>query len=237
MGELIKVDETTLNCALHSKANIDSKVLMRSMQRSPVALSAGSGARALADIDFGADAHEVAQQLIGLTLLVDGVGGRIVETEAYDRDDPASHAFPGPTARNAVMFGPPGHAYVYRSYGIHWCLNFVCREEGHGAGVLIRAIEPTEGIARMRERRGVEDLRLLCSGPGKLGQALAIDASLNGKRLDAPPFRLLAAGRREHPVVLAVGPRIGISKAVDKPWRFGEKGSRYWSRPFPIVAR
>ena len=207
------------------------------MQRSPVALSAGSGTHPLAGIDFGADAHEVAQRLIGLTLLVDGVGGRIVETEAYDRNDPASHAFPGPTARNAVMFGPPGHAYVYRSYGIHWCLNFVCREEGHGAGVLIRAIEPTEGIARMRERRGVEDLRLLCSGPGKLGQALAIDASLNGKRLDAPPFRLLAPGPREHPVVLAVGPRIGISKAVDRPWRFGEKGSRYWSRPFPIVER
>ncbi|MGR4868614.1 DNA-3-methyladenine glycosylase [Variovorax sp. LARHSF232] len=188
----------------------------------------------LADIDFSADAQDVAQRLIGLTLLVDGVGGRIVETEAYDRDDPASHAFPGPTVRNAVMFGPPGHAYVYRSYGIHWCLNFVCREEGHGAGVLIRAIEPTEGIARMRERRGVEDLRLLCSGPGKLGQALGIDHSLNGKRLDASPFRLLASAS-EHPVVLAVGPRIGISKAVDKAWRFGEKGSRYWSKPFPIA--
>src|SRR5688572_9525081 len=190
---LIKVDETTQNCTLHSKANVDSKVLMSSMQRLPVALSA--------DIDFSADAHEVAQRLIGLTLLVDGVGGRIVETEAYDRDDPASHAFPGPTARNAVMFGPPGRAYVYRSYGIHWCLNFVCREEGHGAGVLIRAIEPTEGIARMRERRGVQDLRLLCSGPGKLGQALGIDHSLNGKRLDAPPFRLLARSSEasEHP--------------------------------------
>ncbi len=191
--------------------------------------------RTLASIDFSADAHEVAQRLIGVTLLVDGVGGRIVETEAYDRDDPASHAFPGPTVRNAVMFGPPGHAYVYRSYGIHWCLNFVCREEGHGAGVLIRAIEPTEGIARMRERRGVEDLRLLCSGPGKLGQALGIDHSLNGKRLDAPPFRLLEGGHSDHPVVLAVGPRIGISKAVDKAWRFGEKGSRYWSKPFPIA--
>ena len=207
------------------------------MQRLPVALSAGPGMRRRADVDFGADAHEVAQRLIGLTLLVDGVGGRIVETEAYDRDDPASHAFPGPTARNAVMFGPPGHAYVYRSYGIHWCLNFVCREEGHGAGVLIRAIEPTEGIARMRERRGVEDLRLLCSGPGKLGQALGIDPGLNGKRLDAPPFRLLAARAGEPPVLLAVGPRIGISKAVDKPWRFGEKGSRYWSRPFPLADR
>ena len=130
------------------------------------------------------------------------------------------------------MFGPPGRAYVYRSYGIHWCLNFVCREEGHGAGVLIRAIEPTEGIARMRARRGLEDLRLLCSGPGKLGQALGIDASFNGKRLDAPPFRLLPAASA-HPVALATGPRIGISKAVEQPWRFGEKGSRFWSRPFP----
>lgn len=187
----------------------------------------------LARIDFHADAHEVAQRLIGVTLLVDGVGGRIVETEAYDRDDPASHAFPGPTPRNAVMFGPPGRAYVYRSYGIHWCLNFVCREEGHGAGVLIRAIEPTEGIARMRTRRGLEDLRLLCSGPGKLGQALGIDASFNGKRLDAAPFRLLAADSAQ-PIALATGPRIGISKAVDQPWRFGEKGSRFWSRPFPM---
>ena len=186
----------------------------------------------LAQIDFNADAHEVARRLIGVTLLVDGVGGRIVETEAYDRDDPASHAFPGPTARNAVMFGPPGRAYVYRSYGIHWCLNFVCREQGHGAGVLIRALEPTEGIARMRERRGVEELRQLCSGPGKLGQALGIDAGFNGKRLDAPPFRLLAAVDA-HPIALATGPRIGISKAVDQPWRFGERGSRYWSRPFP----
>jgi DNA-3-methyladenine glycosylase len=184
-------------------------------RKSNMALHDSSG------IDFGADAHEVAQRLIGVTLLVDGVGGRIVETEAYDRDDPASHTFAGPTARNAAMFGPPGRVYVYRSYGIHWCLNFVCREEGHGAGVLMRA------------RRGVQDLRLLCSGPGKLGQALGIDHGMNGKPLDAPPFHVLAG---EQPAVLAVGPRIGISKAVDKPWRFGEKGSRYWSRPFPLAA-
>ncbi|MDM0111793.1 DNA-3-methyladenine glycosylase [Variovorax sp. J22R133] len=190
----------------------------------------------LADIDFDADSHEVARRLIGVTLLLDGVGGRIVETEAYDRDDPASHTFGGPTVRNAAMFGPAGRAYVYRSYGIHWCLNFVCREEGHGAGVLVRAIEPTEGIERMRDRRGVDDLRLLCSGPGKVGQALGIDASFNGKRLDAPPFRLLAP-RQAQPLELFEGPRIGISKAMDVPWRFGEKGSRFLSKPFPIAAK
>lgn len=188
----------------------------------------------LARIDFGADAHEVAQQLIGVTVLVDGVGGIIVETEAYDRTDPASHAFPGPTMRNAVMFGPPGRSYVYRSYGIHWCLNFVCREEGHGAGVLIRAIEPTDGLARMRERRGLEDERLLCSGPGRVGQALGIDGGFGGHRLDRPPFRLLAAP--SDGVELLVGPRIGISKAMDVPWRFGLKGSRFLSRPFPATS-
>ena len=189
----------------------------------------------LAGIDFSADAHQVAQRLIGVTVLVDGVGGVIVETEAYDRTDPASHSFPGPTMRNAVMFGPPGRSYVYRSYGIHWCLNFVCREEGHGAGVLIRAIEPTQGLERMRERRGVEDERLLCSGPGRVGQALGIDGSLGGHRLDRPPFRLLAPERDR--IDLLVGPRIGISKAMDVPWRFGLKGSRYLSKPFPIVLR
>src|SRR4051812_24165690 len=172
----------------------------------------------------------MAQALIGAVLLVDGVGGRIVETEAYDHDDAASHSFSGPTPRSAVMFGLPGHAYVYRSYGIHWCLNFVCREKGHGAGVLIRALEPLEGIDVMRDRRGLEDVRLLCSGPGRLGQALAITHELNGMALDKPPFRVLAA-----PLDTKVihGPRIGISKAVDVPWRFGLAGSRFLSRPFP----
>jgi DNA-3-methyladenine glycosylase len=186
----------------------------------------------LACINFAAPSHEVARRLIGVTLLVDGVGGRIVETEAYDRDDPASHTFGGPTVRNAVMFGPPAHAYVYRSYGIHWCLNFVCREAGHGAGVLIRALEPTTGIERMRARRGLDALRLLCSGPGRLGQALAIDHGLNGMALDASPFSLLAAPRDLPPALVSEGPRIGISKAIETAWRFGESGSRFLSKPF-----
>jgi DNA-3-methyladenine glycosylase len=186
-------------------------------------------ASALKSADFTGDSHDVARMLIGATLLVDGVGGRIVETEAYDREDPASHSFSGPNARNAVMFGPPGRAYVYRSYGIHWCLNFVCREEGHGAGVLIRAIEPLHRIDIMRGRRGLQDLRLLCSGPGRVGQALGITRELNGARLDRPPFNVLAA--RETPEIIA-GPRIGISKAMDVPWRFGVAGSRFLSRSF-----
>ena len=186
--------------------------------------------RTPAAIDFNAPAHEVARRLIGVTVLVDGVGGRIVETEAYDRDDPASHSFGGPTPRNAAMFGPPGRAYVYRSYGIHWCLNFVCREEGHGAGVLIRAIEPTLGIDRMRERRGLDDVRLLCAGPGRVGQALGVDASFNGKALDAPPFLLLDAPDDRPALIVDVGPRIGISKAVEVDWRFGERGSRFLSK-------
>jgi DNA-3-methyladenine glycosylase len=180
-------------------------------------------------VDFSAPAHEVAQALIGATLLVDGVGGRIVETEAYDQDDPASHSHAGPTARNAAMFGPPGHAYVYRSYGLHWCLNLVCREAGHGAGVLIRAIEPTQGIERMRERRGVGELRLLASGPGRVGQALGITREHNGLPLDAPPFELRPAPRG---ATLLHGRRIGITKAADVLWRFGLAGSRFLSRPF-----
>ena len=180
-------------------------------------------------IDFADDSIVVARRLIGWVVLVDGVGGRIVETEAYDREDPASHSFAGPTPRNATMFGPPGHAYVYRSYGIHWCLNFVCRESGHGAGVLIRAIEPLQGIDLMRERRGLEDERLLCSGPGRLCQALAVTREHDGLPLDKPPFELTAPAGR---VKTLSGPRIGISKAIDAPWRYGLAGSRYLSRPF-----
>ncbi|MFE8644370.1 DNA-3-methyladenine glycosylase [Sphingomonas sp. NCPPB 2930] len=185
----------------------------------------------IAGIDFAGPADAVARQLIGTTVRIDGVGGRIVETEAYDRDDPASHTFGGPTARNAAMFGPPGRLYVYRSYGLHWCLNFVCREEGHGAGVLIRALEPTAGLDRIRERRGPMADRLLCAGPGRVGQALAIDGGSNGMPLYEAPLELLPADPRV-PVDVRTGPRIGISKAADVPWRFGEAGSRYLSRPF-----
>ena len=179
--------------------------------------------------DFMADAPVVARALIGATLLVDGVGGTIVETEAYDASEPASHTHRGPTPRNAAMFGPPGHAYVYLSYGMHWCLNFVCREKTHGAGVLIRALAPTHGIDRMRERRGMDTDRLLCAGPGRLGQALGITPAHGGMALYRPPFEVLAADQAADVVT---GPRIGISKAVDLPWRFGLRGSRFLSRRF-----
>jgi len=181
-------------------------------------------------IDFDAPAEVVARALIGATLLVDGVGGVIVETEAYDQSDPASHTHMGPTARNAAMFGPSGHAYVYRSYGIHWCLNFTCRPAGHGAGVLIRALEPRVGLEQMQQRRGgIADPRLLCSGPGRLGQALGITLAHYGLPLDRPPFFVAAPDEATEAVV---GPRIGISKAVDQPWRFGLLGSRFLSKPF-----
>lgn len=180
-------------------------------------------------IDFSAPSHEVAPQLIGCEFLVNGVGGIIVEVEAYDQSEPASHTFSGPSVRNASMFDSPGCAYVYRSYGIHWCLNFVCSPEGHGAGILIRAIQPTKGLDIMRERRGVESEKLLCSGPGRLGQALAIVHAFNGRSLAQKPFTLL-------PSVAAVdvvqGPRIGISKAMDLRWRFGLAGSPFLSKPF-----
>jgi len=180
-------------------------------------------------IDFEAPSEGVARALIGATLLVDGVGGVIVETEAYDQSDPASHTHRGPTARNAVMFGPSGHAYVYRSYGLHWCLNFTCRASGHGAGVLIRALEPLAGIEQMQARRGLADPRLLCAGPGRLGQALGITMAHYGLALDRPPFFVAAP---DGPVDVVTGPRIGISKAVDAAWRFGLAGSRFLSRPF-----
>jgi DNA-3-methyladenine glycosylase len=174
---------------------------------------------------------EVAPELIGVSLLVNGVGGRIVEVEAYHHTDPAAHSYRGPTDRNAVMFGPPGYAYVYRSYGIHWCLNFVCEAEGSASAVLIRALEPLAGIAAMRRSRGMPDARALCSGPGKLCEALGVSRRHNGLALDRPPFELRA--RVEKPEI-AVGPRIGITKAVDHPWRFGLKGSRFLSKPFKV---
>jgi DNA-3-methyladenine glycosylase len=178
---------------------------------------------------FARSVHEVAPELIGATLLVDGVGGTIVELEAYDQDDPASHSFRGRTARTASMFGPPGHAYVYRSHGVHWCLNLVCALDGRAEAALVRALEPTRGLEAMRERRGVEAARALCSGPGKLCQALAVTRVHDGLPLDEPPFELLA--RRSKPP-LAVGTRIGISQAVEQPWRYGLSGSPFLSRPF-----
>jgi DNA-3-methyladenine glycosylase len=178
---------------------------------------------------FARSVHNVAPELIGATLLFDGVGGTIVEIEAYDQDDPASHGFRGRTARTASMFGPPGHAYVYRSYGIHWCLNLVCAEEGRAEAALVRALEPTRGLEAMRARRGLDALRALCSGPGKLCQALGISRVHDGLALDEPPFELLA--RRFEPE-LVVGPRIGITRAAEQPWRYGLAGSPFLSRPF-----
>ena len=175
---------------------------------------------------FDDDVVAVAQRLIGATLLVDGVGGTIVETEAYAPDEPASHSFRGPTPRNRSMFGTPGTVYVYRIYGIHWCVNFVCRP---GHAVLIRALAPTHGIETMAARRGLDNERRLCAGPGCLTQALGIDGTLDGTDIFAPPFTFEPAAIQE-PIVH--GPRIGITKAVDLPWRFGLPASPYLSRPF-----
>jgi DNA-3-methyladenine glycosylase len=176
---------------------------------------------------FARSVHSVASELIGATLLVDGVGGTIVEVEAYDHEDPAAHGYRGRTARNASMFGPPGHAYVYRSYGIHWCVNLVCEHEGVAAAVLLRALEPTHGLDVMRDRRGVAEPRLLCSGPGRLCQALAITRAHDGLSLDQPPFEL---HERESVPEIVAGPRVGITRAADRPWRYGLAGSRYLSR-------
>jgi len=180
---------------------------------------------------FDRSVHAVAPDLVGATLLFDGIGGIIVEVEAYHHTDPAAHSYGGQTPRNAVMFGPPGYAYVYRSYGIHWCLNFVCEAEGSASAVLIRALEPTAGLEAMRQRRGVEDARALCSGPGKLCQALGVTIMHNGLPLDRAPFELRARSS-DVPVETAIGPRIGITKAAEHPWRYGLKGSRFLSRPF-----
>jgi DNA-3-methyladenine glycosylase len=177
---------------------------------------------------FARSVHDVAPDLIGVTLLVDGVGGPIVEVEAYDHEDPAAHGYGGRTQRNASMFGPPGFAYVYRSYGIHWCLNLVCEDEGVASAVLIRALEPTHGLETMRSRRGVEDDRLLCAGPGRLSQALAVTREHDGLPLDRAPFRL--EPRAADPEIIR-GRRVGITRAVELPWRYGLAGSRYLSRP------
>jgi DNA-3-methyladenine glycosylase len=183
---------------------------------------------------FARDVHDVARELVGARFLVDRAGGTIVEVEAYDHEDPASHGFRGRTARNASMFGPPGYAYVYRSYGVHWCLNFVCGEEGVASAVLLRAIEPTDGLPEMRARRGVEDARLLCSGPGRLCEALGIAREHDGLPLDHPPFELYA---KTAEVDVVAAPRIGISRAAELPWRLALRGSRFLSRPIPRSER
>lgn len=186
---------------------------------------------------FARSVHAVAPGLIGVTLLVDGAGGVIVEVEAYDRNDPASHAYRGATRRNRSMFGPPGHAYVYRSYGVHWCLNLVCGAPGEppGEAVLIRALEPTHGLPALAARRGVADPRLLCAGPGRLARALGVTGDHDGLPLDAPPFELLAAGPGAAAPAAAprvvTDRRVGITAAADRPWRYLLAGSPYVSRP------
>ncbi len=195
------------------------------------------GLSALGSDFFDRSVHEVARELIGCELCVDGVGGVIVECESYERDDPACHAYVGLTPRTATIFGPPGHAYVYLSYGIHSMLNAVCEPDGTAAAVLIRALEPTRGIDRMRERRGREQLRELCSGPGKLTVALGIGLDLNDAPLDRPPFELRRRSPDWRGVEVATAPRIGITKATELPWRFCAAESSFLSRPLPRAAR
>jgi DNA-3-methyladenine glycosylase len=176
---------------------------------------------------FARSAHELTPELLDATLLVNGVGGRLVELEIYDQSDPASHSYRGRTERNASMFGPPGHSYVYRSYGVHWCLNIVCSAAGEASALLIRALEPTQGLERMIERRGVSDPRKLCSGPGKLCQALAVSGEHDGLALDAAPFQILA--REREPQIVRCE-RVGITLARHQPWRLCVGGSPYLSR-------
>ena len=201
------------------------------MSQSPKSAAAASPllGKPLKRAFFARSVHKVAPDLIGTTLLFNGVGGIIVEVEAYHHTDPAAHSFRGPTPRNRVMFGPPGFSYVYRSYGIHWCVNFVCEEEGSASAVLIRALQPTHGLAAMRRRRGLHEERTLCSGPGKLCEALGITIAHSELPLDRPPIALHArVGKME----IVTGVRIGLTKAVDLPWRYGLKGSKFVSKRF-----
>jgi DNA-3-methyladenine glycosylase len=185
---------------------------------------------------FDRSVHDVAQDLIGCVVRHGRTAGRIVETESYHVDDPACHAYNGLTPRTEVLFGPPGHAYVYRSYGIHALLNFVAEPDGEAAAVLIRALEPLEGIDLMRRRRGLDHVEQLCSGPGKLTQAMGIWLDLNGVPLDRGPIEVYARDPAAPPPEVVTGPRIGINRATDLPWRFCEAGSRYVSRPRPAAA-
>ena len=182
---------------------------------------------------FARSVHAVARDLVGCALLHDGVGGTIVETESYHRDDPACHAYGGPTPRSEVLWSAPGTAYVYFSYGIHSLLNAVAEPEGEAAAVLIRAIEPRRGIDAMRERRGRDDVRELCSGPGKLTEALAVGLADNGRSLLEPPFELRAPLSDAPALEIVTAPRVGITKAADLPWRFCAAGSPFVSRPIP----
>jgi DNA-3-methyladenine glycosylase len=185
---------------------------------------------------FDRSVHGVARDLIGCELRLGGVGGVIVETESYERADPACHAYVGLTPRTRTLFGPPGRAYVYLSYGIHSLLNAVCESDGTAAAVLIRALEPTRGLETMRERRGVTDARALCSGPGKLTVALGVGLEHNDARLDRTPFELRPRSADWRDVEVATGPRIGITKATELPWRFCSAGSPYLSRPLARAA-
>jgi DNA-3-methyladenine glycosylase len=180
---------------------------------------------------FDRSVHDVAHDLIGCALLYDGVGGVIVEAESYERDDPACHAYVGLTERTAPLFGPPGRAYVYLSYGVHSCLNFICEPEGEAAAVLVRALEPRWGLEEMSRRRGRDHVRELCSGPGKLTEALGIGLDVNRAPLTEPPFELRHRDDGWREVAVATGPRIGITRAAEVPWRFCAAGSEYLSRP------
>lgn len=214
--------------SVFTRSTNDSHLKM-AQDRKPADAAAISLGKPLKRTFFGRSVHEVAPDLIGATLLVGSVGGIIVEVEAYHHTDPAAHSFRGPTPRNLVMFGPPGFAYVYRSYGIHWCVNFVSESEGSASAVLIRALQPTHGLPAMRRRRGLHEERALCSGPGKLCEALGITIRHNELPLDQPPIVLHA--RAAKPEIVA-GVRIGITKAVELPWRYGLKGSKFLSKPF-----
>jgi DNA-3-methyladenine glycosylase len=190
-------------------------------------MTGSAGASRLSRDFFVRSAVEMGEELLGATLLVGGVGGVLVELEIYDESDPASHSYRGPTPRNASMFGPPGHAYVYRSYGIHWCFNFVCSPSGEASALLVRALEPTHGIEEMCARRGSEDLRKLCAGPGRVCQALAVGGEHDGLALDRPPFELLA--RSAEPEIARCR-RVGITRARERPWRLCLADSSYLSR-------